>query len=91
MLSVNQINAQIKLTEVWKANNDTNHPLKFEKVINNCSTRAMTNGNVVEFGNTELVQSSFLGDASKAWSLAFSEIKNCSTIWAAKKSNQKLC
>ena len=44
------MNAQIKLTEAWKANNDTNHPLKFEKVINNCSTRAMTNGNVVEFG-----------------------------------------
>ena len=31
MLSVNQINAQIKLTEMWKASNMKNYPIKLEK------------------------------------------------------------
>ena len=31
MLSVNQINAQIKITEVWKAMNDSSNPLKIKK------------------------------------------------------------
>ena len=32
MLSVNQLNAQIKITEIWKAMHDPNHPLKIQKV-----------------------------------------------------------
>ena len=28
MLSVNQVNAQVKLQEMWKANNVDNYPLK---------------------------------------------------------------
>ena len=36
MLSVNQLNAQIKLTEMWKAVNDKDHPFKIvKKSINN--------------------------------------------------------
>ena len=31
MLAVNQINVQIKLTEIWKAVNDPDHPFKIEK------------------------------------------------------------
>ena len=31
MLSVNQMNAQIKLRKLWKAENVDNYPLKFEK------------------------------------------------------------
>ena len=31
MISVNQINAQIKLTEMWKASNMKNYPIKLEK------------------------------------------------------------
>ena len=33
MLSVNQINAQVKLTEMWKAHNVENYPLKLEKKL----------------------------------------------------------
>ena len=34
MLSVNQMNAQIKITEGWKASQDTEYPLKIAKVKN---------------------------------------------------------
>ena len=94
MLSVNQMNAQIKITEVWKAINDSNHPLKFEKVKHDshlCLPRSITNGDLKEFGKTNIVQSTFLSDASKIWNLCPCEIKNCSSIWAAKKSIRKIC
>ena len=32
MLSVNQMNAQIKITDAWKASQDQDYPLKIEKV-----------------------------------------------------------
>ena len=68
MLSVNQINAQIKLTEVRKAVNDLNHPLKIEKLTHvnaNCLTRAVKNEDLKEFGKSSIVQSTFLSDAVK--------------------------
>ena len=89
MLSVNQLNAQIKITEVWKALNDTNRPLKVEKVVqgkSNCLTRAVATGNLKEFGKTSLVQSTFLSDASKVWNKCPNSIKECDTVWKAKKS-----
>ena len=45
MLSVNQLNAQIKLVEIWKAANVENYPLKITKmqvVPGNTNTRACT-------------------------------------------------
>ena len=33
MLSVNQLNAQIKLTEIWKAVNNENHPISVKKKV----------------------------------------------------------
>ena len=70
MLSVNQMNAQIKITEVWKSQNVPNHPFKTEKVCHDtdiCTTRAVSNGDLKEFGKTDLLQSTFLSDASKSW------------------------
>ena len=41
MLSVNQINAQIKQTEIWKAVNNENHPISVKKkYINTGQERA---------------------------------------------------
>ena len=45
MLSVNQINAQVKLTEMWKMSNTKNYPLTLKKLENfegGISSRAMT-------------------------------------------------
>ena len=86
MLSVNQINASIKITEAWKNAQDNDYPLKFKKVTNECFTRATTNGDFVEFGKTDLVKATFLSDASKAWNRMPHLIKECTTIWSAKKA-----
>jgi hypothetical protein len=45
MLSVNQIAAQIKLTEMWKASNDPQYPIKMktkERQENAVETRSLT-------------------------------------------------
>ena len=89
MLSVNQLNAQIKLTEVWKAKHDSNHPLKIEETVHDvstCLTRAVANGDLKEFGKSTILQSTFLSDASKAWNNCPKEIKECVTLWQAKKA-----
>ena len=89
MLSVNQMNAQIKITEVWKAVHDVKHPLKIEKVAHDsrsCKTRAVTNGDLKVFGKSEMLQSTFLSDASKIWNNCPNELKESKTLWIAKKA-----
>ena len=89
MLSVNQLNAQTKITEVWKAITDSSHPLKIEKIShdkNLCTTRAVTKGDLVEFGKTKLVQSTYLSDASRIWNKCPESVKTCTTLWSAKKA-----
>ena len=41
MLSVNQINAQMKLSEMWKAVNDEDHPFNIVKRESGPNIRAM--------------------------------------------------
>ena len=89
MLSVNQLNAQIKITEAWKNMKDPECPIKFTKVSNECSTRAVSNGDLIESGKSDLVKSSFISDASKAWNRTPNDIKECPTIWTAKKAIKK--
>ena len=86
MLSVNQTNAQIKLLEVWKSQNVNDYPIKFQVVTNDCFTRAVSNGDLVEPGRTYLVKSSFIRDASKVWNNSPKDIKECTSIWASKKA-----
>ena len=89
MISVNQMNAQIKLSEVWKFEN---YPLKIEKVNhdnNLCKTRSILKGDLKEFGKSDIVHSTFLSDASQIWNACPIEIKNCSSLWSAKKLIRK--
>ena len=56
MLSVNQMMAQIKVTEMWKAINTTNNPLHFqarETPLNGRITRSNTNGMLENTGCSE--------------------------------------
>ena len=88
-LSVNQMNAQIKITEGWKASQDSDYPLKLTRVKNTegaVTTRAVTNGDLIEIGKSELLQSTYVSDTSKAWNKVPQNIKDCKTIWAAKKA-----
>ena len=89
MLSVNQTNAQIKITHVWKALQDPNHPLKIERVSHETTaylTRAQANGDLKEFGKSNIVQSTFLSDACHIWNKCPRNIKDCDTLWKAKKT-----
>ena len=89
MLSVNQMNDQIKITEVWKACQEQNHPLKIVKVKQgeaSCLTRSVANGDLKEFGKTDIVQSTYLSDACKVWNNCPKSIKECVSIWSAKKA-----
>ena len=55
MLSVNQINAQIKIQEVWKALKVPNYPIKLEKQgvrDIGVSTRACTSEKLIENGKS---------------------------------------
>ena len=92
MLSVNQMNAQIKLTEIWKAENTSNYPLQFKKKVTTeegRTTRSITAGQLIESGKSNLLQSTFISDASRAWNRAPDKIKHCNSIWSAKKEIKK--
>ena len=80
---------KIKNTDVWKAIQDVNHPLKIEKVVHDastCMTRSVANGDLREFGKSVIVQSTFLSDASRVWNNCPIELKECDTLWKAKKA-----
>ena len=93
MLSVNQLNAQIKITEIWKALHDSQHPMKIENINHDaaaCMTRSVVNGDLKEFGKSPILQSTYLSDASRIWNKCPNQIKESDTIWKA-KSHKMLC
>ena len=88
-LSVNQLNAQMKLVDMWKANNCENYPTKLSKIEANESrttTRAVTSGKLKEIGLSITAKNTFYNDGVKAWNRIPENIKNCKTIWTAKKA-----
>ena len=92
MKSVNQMNCQIKLLEIWKALNFDNHPLKLKKVerLNDTMiTRARTSGRIIEYSKSVVKNKTFKNDAIKVWNQAPVEIKSCKTLFAAKKAINK--
>ena len=92
MLSVNQINAKVKLTEMWKASNVANYPTKLYKkevTDDNRITRSTIRGDIVIQGKSELCNASFIQDAAKNWNLALLSIKNTTSMSIAKKEIRK--
>ena len=78
MLSVNQINAQIKLTEIWKAVNIVECPLKIVKMKDVLPERPLRSKNKNEFkllevGFSELSKKTFMSDSVRLCKHAFSE------------------
>ena len=70
MLSVNQINAQVKLLEMWKAHNIEKYPLKIERKSynpNSAVTRAAFNGVLIEKGFSSISSKTFQNDAARIW------------------------
>ena len=92
MLSVNQISAQIKLTEMWKAINIPKFPIKVSKQmapLDSRTTRGVTNGKIVEEGSSNLIVNSFIGDATRLWNKAPEVIKMAQSLMTAKTEIKK--
>ena len=96
MLSVNQLAAQIKLTEAWKAMNDKEYPVKLrrENIIetdNNRTLRASTTRDMEEGGRFKTTQASFARDTGHVWNQAPKVIKEAKTLATAKAEIRKYC
>ena len=94
MLSVNQLQAQVKLTELWKAVNSENNPLKFthQTPAENCRvTRAVSDKKLVQMKGFTLTNDSFIYDATKLWNLTPESIKMSTSLLSAKAEIKKFC
>ena len=94
LLSINQINAQIKLTEVWKSLNFSNYLTQWDKVLNDevVSTRNLRSANksfLKTFGRFKIAESTFINDAAKTWNEAAMELKNFKSLYSVKKEIKK--
>ena len=70
MMSVNQINAQIKLSEMSKAVKDEDHPFNIEKRESGPDVRSMrsiSNEMLTVKSFSELSKNTFINDGIKAW------------------------
>ena len=87
VLSVNQINAQIKLQQVWKAIHEDNYPLKLiqqSPPLTGATTRAAVKEKPVEIGISNLVQNTSTSDAVRIWNRAPKSITEAKTLLQAK-------
>ena len=88
ILSVNQQNAKLKLQEIWKSLNIENYPLKIQKQEqkpNVPSTRACTEGRLIELRRKTLTFKTCISDAIRIWNQAPHELKNSITFSSSKK------
>ena len=92
MLSVNQLNAQMKLVEIWKAFNVIDYLLKIKQQssdISRTSTRADSMKKPIEIGKSNLVQKTCVSDAIRLWNMAPLPITNCTSLNQAKSEIKK--
>ena len=82
-ISVNQMNAQIKIQEIWKALNINHYPLtvtKYGETNSALSTRSCSNGKLVESGKCVISQKSCKNDAIRLWNSLPKHIQTCETL-----------
>ena len=81
------MNAQIKITGVWKSQNLTNYPVNFNKAIINTSKiglRLGATGKLNEVSGSDNLKACYINDGAKAWNKTPSIIKNCKSLFSAK-------
>ena len=92
MLCVNQLNANIKLVEIWKAINVGEYPLKLDRQKSHesrVSTRAETLEKPIEIGKSSMTQKTCVSDAIHLWNLAPDYVTNYSRLAQAKSEIKK--
>ena len=85
---MNQLNAQIKITEMWKATNDTNYPLKFDSKISNNSamiSRSKSVGKLPAKHGSYSLKATFKNDGVMVWNQTPDTIKECNSLEIARK------
>ena len=83
------MNAQIKLCEMWKSTHMENYPIKttlIECQDSGINTRARSADLLVESKVTNRSQKTFINNAIHIWNLAPSAIKECKSLYSAKKA-----
>ena len=92
ILSVNQMMAQIKITEVWKSQNIKNYSTiwtKRNEVIKRTGLKCTNKSELVINGKSYLQSQTFYNDAAKIWNEAPAEIKMCKPLATARKGIRK--
>ena len=92
MLSVNQMNAQVKLIEAWKITHIPDYPIKWELKStqeDERQTRATEAKRIPESARSTLSQLTFNNDAKKIWNLAPINIKESTSLKSAKSAIKK--
>ena len=96
MLSVNQLAANIKLNEAWKANNIENYPIQLEANHENLiHTDRITRPHIrrlwKEDGKTTTAKESFSRSTAKLWNQAPQSLKESKSLTTAKKAIREYC
>ena len=94
MLSVNQLAATIKLTEVWKSVNVEDYPIKLIKSKESKSEREVRMGTRRQFDESakrKVSKVSFVFDAARLWNQAPQAINNCNSLKSAKRAIKSYC
>ena len=89
MLSVNQMNAQVKLNEIWKSVHVPNYPVKtsaLRRSDDSVNTRAVSLGVLSEAKVSNSSEKIFINDAIHIWNRAPMSIKLISSALSAKKA-----
>ena len=88
MMSVNQMNGQIKIQEIWKSLNVPNYPIQIKKQTphkGGPATRADVKGRLIETGNSCLSQKTCINDAVKIWNQLPDAVTNSKSFYQIKK------
>ena len=96
LLSVNQLAAEIKLTETWKSINIEGCPIKLEpykinSTGNGYKLRPQINRIFKDDARLQISQSSINIDAAKVWNKAPEEVKKALTLAEAKRKIKSFC
>ena len=82
-LSVNQINAQIKIQEIWKAINIKDFPVSIQKHTvkeSMSATRACTSGKLMEGRKSVITHKTCKNDAVKLWNFVPKHVQTCKSL-----------
>ena len=88
MLSTNQLNASVKVLEVWKALNVEDYPLQIarqENHLESINTRAALNRRPIQIGKTILTQKTCISDAIHLWNRSPCQVTESKTLYQAKR------